>query len=256
MASDWNQLMEMLATTGLREHEQRVLAAIARKTLGYHKREDRLPISQLVEMTKLDRRHVSAALKQLEGRGLITRIGGSQGRGNAATITLHVTPEKAPQHATKKTRPLTHKTNPVKVRQDDRKSRVTTRTQGVQGVRTPAPSADNDFRRKAFETYLNAGGTLTLDRERNSLARSVNAAVQAGTPPETILAAVRDLGRKRDFPGLLKQRIADFATNGTPCQWEGIGRLRLTIHQLNECGCHRCNERAHTLEQAREEIPA
>jgi hypothetical protein len=43
MPSDWNALMETLARVGLGEHEQRVLAAIARKTLGYRKRSHGAP---------------------------------------------------------------------------------------------------------------------------------------------------------------------------------------------------------------------
>lgn len=247
MASDWNTLMETLAKTGLGEHEQRVLAAVARKTLGYRQRADRLPVSQIVELTGLDSRHVSRALAQLAGRGLIARTGGSKGHGNAATISIIVAPENPPQEAGKKPAPQGTKTHAKKLPLGDHKTRLTRRTQGVQGVKNSAQGADDDLRRKAFETYLAAGGSLTLDRERGALARSLKAAVLAGTEPELILAAVRDLGRKQEFPGLLKQRLVEFAENGIPCRWAGIGRLHLTSPQLLECGCRHCEARADKL---------
>lgn len=250
MASDWNRLMDRLARLGLGEHEQRVLAAIARKTLGYRKQSDKLPISQLVDITGLDRRHVSRALEQLAARGLITRTGGTRGRGNAATITLILDPEKAPREATKKKRTTGHIQNALNVPLEmTEKSPPEAHSRG-KGVKKNALRANDELRRTAFEQYLAAGGNLLLVRERNALAGAIGRAVKAGHDHDLILDAVRDLGRNQEFPGLLTQRITDFKTNGRPCTWAGIGRLNLTVPQLTECGCPRCTERAQTLAAA------
>jgi hypothetical protein len=107
----------------------------------------------------------------------------------------------------------------------------------------------HQLRRDAFDAYLSAGGTLTLDKERGVLARAVTAADNAKIDRALILAACRDLGRTRDFPGLLKQRIAELVARGGPCDYEGLDRSRMTPAQLERCGCKRCIEWANALEQ-------
>lgn len=63
---------EWLPLLGLAE--LKVLMVIIRKTFGWHKVRDRISLSQLQQITGLERRHVCSAIKSLEGRRLITKI--------------------------------------------------------------------------------------------------------------------------------------------------------------------------------------
>src|SRR5574341_216670 len=58
-----NSLLERLCKVNLAKYEWRVLLFILRKTYGYHKQSDRIPLSQFSQGTELDRRHVFRALK-------------------------------------------------------------------------------------------------------------------------------------------------------------------------------------------------
>jgi phage replication O-like protein O len=82
--------MELIAKTPLTERETRVVAAIARKTLGWKGKSagDRLAASQLAKLTGIGRSHVTETLALLEARGVITRRDGCNGR--AATIALYL----------------------------------------------------------------------------------------------------------------------------------------------------------------------
>lgn len=69
-----NELMEALAKTYLSTQEWRVLIAILRKTYGFNKKEDGIPLSQLADITGIDRRHIHRAIKKLSSRRVITVI--------------------------------------------------------------------------------------------------------------------------------------------------------------------------------------
>lgn len=254
MASDWNTLMEHMAAAPLSKREGQVVAFIARKTIGYRKTGDRLSALQIAQGTGIARRHVGAALDALEGRGIITR--NVRGRGRTPLIALVLDrpwrdAERAPVGG--------HLVAPVggQLREARRAQRapvggqevapvpVHTREKGVKhsGLR---PAADT-LQRRAFDAYLAAGGTLELVAERGALARQATALVKAGEPETLILAACRDLGQRREFPGHLKQRVAELKANGGPCRWEGLNRRALLPAQLGECGCNRCREWADAL---------
>jgi len=68
-----NELAEALMRTNLTAYQSRILWAIWRKTYGWHKKEDRLPVSQIVQMTGIKHGHVSRTLKELEARNIIIR---------------------------------------------------------------------------------------------------------------------------------------------------------------------------------------
>lgn len=68
-----NEILEALAKVNLNAYQWRVLIAVFRKTYGYRKREDRISVSQLCEITGLKHGHVSRALAELQARGFITR---------------------------------------------------------------------------------------------------------------------------------------------------------------------------------------
>lgn len=94
--------MERMVGTQLSSRETRVLAAIARKTLGFRKTSDRLAASQLAELTGLGRSHVVATLGRLEERGIITRDSADwNGDGTPTSINLEtpwVVPKPGPLH--------------------------------------------------------------------------------------------------------------------------------------------------------------
>jgi phage replication O-like protein O len=70
-----NDLIEALSRTNLSSQEFRVFMAIARKTYGWGKTEDKLSVSQLSDMTKISRSHISKVIKRLTNRNMILRNG-------------------------------------------------------------------------------------------------------------------------------------------------------------------------------------
>ena len=70
-----NEIIEALAKTYLSSYESQVLWAIFRKTYGWHKKEDWITGSQLVEMTDITKGHISRTLKKLINRNMVNRNG-------------------------------------------------------------------------------------------------------------------------------------------------------------------------------------
>ena len=70
-----NEIVEVLATTYLSSYESQVLWAIFRKTYGWHKKEDWITGSQLVEMTGIAKGHISRTLKKLVDRNMVNKNG-------------------------------------------------------------------------------------------------------------------------------------------------------------------------------------
>ena len=68
-----NEIAEKLARTQLSGTEHRILWAIWRKTWGWHKKEDRISLSQLVKMTELDRRSLRRTLKGLIEKNIVIK---------------------------------------------------------------------------------------------------------------------------------------------------------------------------------------
>jgi phage replication O-like protein O len=246
MPSDWNLLAETLARTRLSPKEAQVLAAVARKTLGYRKPHgDRISASQITGLTGIGRTHVTEALIRLEQRGLIDREQGSAGRAAWIRLTLHKPtgkPVPAPGHPNLSGRRDTHLSDTGG--QEPVPPPGHTKVEGVNQREEPDPV------RRAFDAYIGAGGSVLLERERGALARNTKAALTRGATLDQILAAARSLGRNREFPGFLQQRIVEIRDAGGPCDWDSLDRSALTTSQLRECGCARCAEWANALQQA------
>lgn len=68
-----NSIIEALCRVNLSPYQSRVLWLIFRKTYGWHKEADRLPLSQICSATGIARSNVSRALKALVARNMITR---------------------------------------------------------------------------------------------------------------------------------------------------------------------------------------
>lgn len=70
-----NLIFDLLADkgAGLTEKELKVLLAIARKTFGWHKKRDKISLSQLEAMTSLSRPSVVAGLEAAIERGIVRR---------------------------------------------------------------------------------------------------------------------------------------------------------------------------------------
>ena len=73
-----NEILEALYRINLSPYESRVLWFIIRKTYGWHKKSDRIPLSQIAEGTEILIPHVSRALRSLISRQIITRIGNNR----------------------------------------------------------------------------------------------------------------------------------------------------------------------------------
>jgi len=69
-----HEIAEQLAKHNLSAYESRILWAIFRKTYGWHKKEDRISITQFQKITDMDRRNIVRTLKELIKREIIVRI--------------------------------------------------------------------------------------------------------------------------------------------------------------------------------------
>ncbi len=66
-----NEILEALAMTHLSPNEVRVLWVIIRQTYGWGKKSNKLPVSQISEMTGLHKENVSRSLKNLKSRLIV-----------------------------------------------------------------------------------------------------------------------------------------------------------------------------------------
>lgn len=70
-----NEIAEALARINFSAYEYRILWVIWRKTYGWHKKMDRISVTQFQAITGLKRWHVSRTLSELIKRNIVTRIG-------------------------------------------------------------------------------------------------------------------------------------------------------------------------------------
>jgi phage replication O-like protein O len=66
-----NRLAEEFAKINLSSYESRVIWVILRKTYGFHRKKDFVSVSQIQEISGLDRRHASRAKKSLLKRNIL-----------------------------------------------------------------------------------------------------------------------------------------------------------------------------------------
>lgn len=71
-----NELIEAIACAGFTANQHAVLWAILRKTYGYNKKSDDISLSQIAEMTGVDRSNVRRALISLSAQQVIIRSNG------------------------------------------------------------------------------------------------------------------------------------------------------------------------------------
>jgi phage replication O-like protein O len=68
-----NETIERLTSTGLTAREFRIILALLRKTIGWNKTSDRIPLSQFSKMTGLDRGNCHTILKRLVQKRIIKK---------------------------------------------------------------------------------------------------------------------------------------------------------------------------------------
>lgn len=73
-----NEILEAISTINLSPYESRILWFVVRKTYGWHKKSDLIPLSQIADGTGITKSHVSRALKSLISKQIITRLGNKQ----------------------------------------------------------------------------------------------------------------------------------------------------------------------------------
>jgi hypothetical protein len=244
-SSDWNRYLDALLSQKLTAVEYRLALAVARLLCGWNRRSAHFGERLLRSTADLDGRSFARARDGLVAKGLLHYQPGAPGRGNRGLYTLPGDTEKpaaerafreAEKPALERAKAASRK-SPLS---DTKKPALERARRGTSKERTS--DASNELRRRAFDVYQGAGGNLQLERERGALARSVTSLAKDDVPDAQILAAVRDLGRKQEFPGLLKQRVTELAQQGGACEWEGLDRSRLTPSQLSGCDCARCEE--------------
>lgn len=252
--SAYNKIHERILAAELDQNELRLAIAFTRCLLGWKRNggipnEGRLGRAHLMATARIgDKRTFARAFTTLEKVGLIEVLErGARGRGNRALYRLVLDPVKAApaRHLPEKekaapARPLvangkgrsgsTEKAALARLRKGDGKGN------------SPESPEKNELVRRAFDAYVGAGGSVGLDEWRGALARNADALFKAGLDELVILAACRELGRGKEFPGYLRQRAEKIAAEGGPCAWNGLDRMSLTVAQLAECPCPHCVE--------------
>lgn len=66
-----NEISEAFMRFNLSSYQNRILWAILRKTYGWHKKEDRISLTQFEQMTGIGKRHIQRTLKELKEMNLI-----------------------------------------------------------------------------------------------------------------------------------------------------------------------------------------
>jgi len=92
-----NEIMEALSKINLSPYEMRVLLVIMRKTYGWGKKSDKIPLSQIVEITGIAKPNVSRAMKSLVSRSIVIssdnkRIGVN--KNHDQWLSVAITPKK------------------------------------------------------------------------------------------------------------------------------------------------------------------
>jgi len=78
---------------------------VCRKTIGWHKDSDRLPLSQMVKIAGISKSSAMTAFKELSDAGLIARYVTGKGRGKRATVSPNYGKPDAPGWAEQPTAP-------------------------------------------------------------------------------------------------------------------------------------------------------
>lgn len=248
MASKWNQWLDRMLAADLTENERRLCEALARLLLGWRRNGHGLGERLIRETARLDGRSFARARASLIEKGLLAYTPGKPGRGNRSTYELVLEEKPASERAISepgKPAPQRAKHAERKARAGGSKKPAPQRARiGIKQRKTPAAreKVPAQLLTQAFDAYTGAGGTLQLDRDRGALARNVTTLVKAGVDDRSILAACKESGSNREFPGYVAQRAKTIAADGGPCQWEALGRTNLTATQLAECACPRCAE--------------
>jgi len=74
-----NELAEALAKTHFTSYQQRILWAVWRQTYGWHKKFDRISLSQFEKLTGMKKSHICRTKKELKERNIITISGNKIG---------------------------------------------------------------------------------------------------------------------------------------------------------------------------------
>jgi hypothetical protein len=242
MASDWNMFHELVGRSRLNATEARLASAIARCLLGWNKREAPIGRARLLEFAPMDKRSFDRAVAGLVAKGVIAVGAGSRGRGHRTTYAILLDSEKA---ATQRPLPPLEKAAPERPNRPVVKGRSggTEKAAPQRPRRGLSKGRDTDtLQTRTFDAYLASGGSLEIDQWRGALAQQATSLAKKGVDEGVILAAARELGRSRDFPGFLTQTAERLAANGGPCRWDGLDREALTAGQLGECHCRLCGQ--------------
>lgn len=123
-----NEIAEQLSKVNLSSYESRFLWALIRKTYGFNKKEDRIANSQFVEMTQINKFHISRTKKKLLNKNMIYvrngKIGLQKNYDEWVQLPKQVTSKKLP----KQVKPVTQTGNkklPKQVDTKDNKNNIT-----------------------------------------------------------------------------------------------------------------------------------
>jgi len=255
MGSRWNRWHEALLRSDLKHEELRLGVALGREILGWNETSRRVSDRRLRDLARLHGRSLDRAREGLVEKGLVRHTPGTVGRGGAGMYELGLDGEMpAPARANPPSEmPARQRSNhaDVNARSDGREMPAGERARiGSKGKTRRPDGRTPTLPARAIDAYLAAGGSLELSDWKGALVRQATSLVQKGAAEATVLAAVSVLGREREFPGHLTQRVRAYETNGLPCRWQEIGHTRLSPAQLAECGCPLCERWSAALAEA------
>jgi phage replication O-like protein O len=84
-----NDFIDIFIKINISPNESKIVWVVIRKTLGWHKNEDKISFSQFQKMTNMDRRHVYKNLKRLEKRNILI-IGRNKNKINSYQLNKNI----------------------------------------------------------------------------------------------------------------------------------------------------------------------
>lgn len=70
-----NEILEKLSLPGINGSEYRVIIFVVRKTYGFHKKQDRISLTQFQKGTLMDRKSAVETIKSLVGKNILVKTG-------------------------------------------------------------------------------------------------------------------------------------------------------------------------------------
>lgn len=184
-----NALFEIMPD--MDKSELKVVLAVCRMTVGWHKTKDRLTITRLMTLTGLSRQSVYDGIEKAKGRGILIQEETEQyGFVYSLDIQDEVSNEETPTHLTIRQEPI----QPLDTQKKELNKDSSLSISEAVGDETPSPKQEAlETLEKAFGKY---GGSVN-PRMVEELYKTIDA--NPDHPQERLQNALQRLSEKRNF---------------------------------------------------------